>query len=174
MATAYTIGSVTVILVAHLLLSCPRCIVIWICTNRSISNANSFNHPRHEHPKRGHRHQSNVDRLSKRYGPCISWVCHNHRRNRYIQRHPRKEQGDIHHHGGSCSSECITSSGWCIQTAVQSRLCNVCCYRCSFITIYMTDFTPREIIRLIALFFAEILNISAADVPIGLLAHFLL
>ena len=32
MATAYTIGSVTVILVAHLLLSCPRCIVIWICT----------------------------------------------------------------------------------------------------------------------------------------------
>ena len=42
------------------------------------------------------------------------------------------------------------------------------------ITIYMTDFTPREILRLIALFFAEILNISAADVPIALVAHILL
>ena len=38
----------------------------------------------------------------------------------------------------------------------------------------MTDFTPREILRLIALFFAEILNISAADVPIALVAHILL
>jgi len=38
----------------------------------------------------------------------------------------------------------------------------------------MTDFTPREILRLIALFFAEMLNISAADVPIGFLAHILL
>ena len=38
----------------------------------------------------------------------------------------------------------------------------------------MTDFTPREVIRLILLFFAEILNISAADVPVGLVAYFLL
>ena len=37
----------------------------------------------------------------------------------------------------------------------------------------MTDFTPREVIRLILLFFAEILNISAADVPAGLVAYFL-
>ena len=39
----------------------------------------------------------------------------------------------------------------------------------------MTDFTPREILRLIALFFAEMLNISAefssAIVPIILLSH---
>ena len=35
----------------------------------------------------------------------------------------------------------------------------------------MTDFTPREILRLIALFFAEILNISADLVPVILLAH---
>ena len=35
--------------------------------NRSISNANSFNHPRHEHPKRGHRDKSNVDPVSKRH-----------------------------------------------------------------------------------------------------------
>ena len=38
----------------------------------------------------------------------------------------------------------------------------------------MTDFTPREILRLIALFFSEILYISAADVPVGLVAYFLL
>ncbi len=38
----------------------------------------------------------------------------------------------------------------------------------------MTDFTPREILRLIALFFAEMLEISAADVPLGFLAHILL
>ena len=38
----------------------------------------------------------------------------------------------------------------------------------------MTDFTPREVIRLILLFFAENLNISAADVPVGLVAYFLL
>ena len=37
----------------------------------------------------------------------------------------------------------------------------------------MTNVTPREILRLIALFFAEMLNISAADVPIGLVSHFL-
>ena len=38
----------------------------------------------------------------------------------------------------------------------------------------MTDFSPREFLRLIALFFAEILNISAADVPVALVAHILL
>jgi len=38
----------------------------------------------------------------------------------------------------------------------------------------MTDFTPREILRLIALFFTSILNISAADVPVALVAQFLL
>jgi len=32
----------------------------------------------------------------------------------------------------------------------------------------------REFLRLVALFFAEILNISAADVPVALVAQFLL
>ena len=31
----------------------------------------------------------------------------------------------------------------------------------------------RETIRIIMLFFAEILNISAADVPVGLVAYFI-
>ena len=65
--------------------------------------------------------------------------------------------------------DALRKVGDAYKAAVQSRCYNVYSYSGSLITIYM-----KEVFRLFFLFWTTILDITATDVPVALVAHILL